>query len=219
MPNQSKVTCPNCGTECLVTPDRRCYCATCAKGGVRTWLSSSGGSSSMRASVARNFARPRQPSSGGLGGLSEMAGRLTELQQRLAEAEARGEDTTPKITYGFNRSSTGGVASPSQFTGHRYGSGQSKKVSRQEPKPPLESYSINSWKTEEYFAVLIEGVETPNWRDHSAGVSVSVKDDVLRIVDTRKGAPQAALTELVIPEEYDPSLYKASSWGEAYKKG
>lgn len=152
--------------------------------------------------------------------LTEMAKRLAEIQQRITETEARSGDTAPQITHGISfggleRSAPDDTDDTNKKVWRSYAA---EKRPRQRLKPPPEPYSVNSWKTDAYFGVLIEGVKTPNWHDHSHGISVSVHGDVLRIVDTREHAPLAALIELIIPKEYDPNLRKATSWGEVYDK-
>lgn len=80
---------------------------------------------------------------------------------------------------------------------------------RKAEEKPLPPYLMNSWEGEGEFVVHIEEVATPHWADHRHGISISGQGDVLRVVDTRKGAPKAAVFELLIPEKYNPDLEEA----------
>lgn len=242
MPTTAKtviVTCPSCGTECRVRLGQRSYCGTCAAAGrPRVWLSSSRGvrpPSSMRASIARGFARPPSSGASGLSDLSQLAPRLAELQRRVEEARARGENPTPKVEWGSRSSQPSG--SGTRGRDRPWTSRKAKPVEKRvEEKPP---YEVTYWEADDgWFAVLIEGVEpTRNWRGHDDGISLSVNGDVLRIVDTRNvmlkssqeggkptplGTKASAVQEVIIPGEYEPNLHQASTWGpsnEVCQKG
>lgn len=183
----------------------------------------------MRASVARGFGRPpNRPSSSSLSNLPELATRLTEFQQRVKEARARGEDTTPKVEWGFDSFQPGRseTSTPARGRNRPWTSQKAKPMERVEENPP---YDVTYWEAEGWFAVLIEGIRpTQNWRAHDDGISISVNGDVLRIVDTRNvmvgpqegkltplGTKAAAIKEIIIPEEYEPNLRWASSWGSS----
>ena len=153
-----------------------------------------------------------------IGNLPETAKRLAQLQSQVGEAKAWGGETIPKITHGVSfggleRDRRSGKADQTPVKVWR--SFPAKTIPRQEPLP--EPYSTTSWESDKDFVVLIEGVETPNWQDHSHGISVSVHGDILRIVDTRKGASQGAVTEILIPKEYGHDLNQVASGGKVYK--
>jgi len=200
------VRCPHCLTTVIARVGVRSRCPRCS------------GYFKIEAPHAPGASRPRSAGAPQLlSRLEAMARRWAEVQERIKEAAARGEDTTPKIMPDGRLVVLGTVIDLDQL------SQLAKKARRSESALPWGTRSRKRgrigdppqypqnprWEIfdEEHEYQVI--VDFPHHLDHE--VKATVRDGLFIIESLKNDAPSSFYYEFVLPEEVIPSSLRRVS--------
>lgn len=195
-----------------------CFTTVIARVGVRSRCPSCSGYFKIEAAHGRKVSRSRSAGDPQLlSQLEAMALRWTEVQGRIEEAHARGEDATPKIRPDGKLDILGTVIDLGQLSQLAKKARQSESAPARSSRSPRKGkigdppkYPQNSrWEIfdEEHEYQVI--VYFPHHLDHE--VKATVRDGLFIIKSLKYDAPNSFYYEFVLPEQVIPSSLRRVS--------